>query len=304
MKEIRTDFANEEEKKQFVSDTEAVFEDLLSRSVERIAGEEGVRIVTVSGPSCSGKTTASAKLERALERNAREVHVISIDDFFLGRSYLVQKSEGRGKKLDFDSPETIDCDALAAVVEEIFAMREVNVPIFDFVSGERAGYRRLPPPEERDVYIFEGIQAVYPNVTALFGTHPYRSLYISVEEDVKLGDTVITRDRLRFLRRLVRDAHKRGASPAFTFRLWDTVRENEIKNIMPFRKNADLTINSYIAYEVNMLRDEAMNLLSSADDIASEYLSVRDFYLSLLESIPSVSPAYLPPHSFFHEFLG
>lgn len=303
MKKIRTDFTSESEKKAFVLESEAAFETILSSSVASIAAKPGLRLVTVSGPTCSGKTTASSKLETELEKKLKQVHVVSIDDFYLDRDVLLTRATEQGTKPDFDSPDSIDTETLKETTEMIFSGGDVTVPVFDFITGKRSGFRTIAAPADDDVFLFEGIQAVYPSVTSLFREHPLSSVFISVGEDAGYGDVFFGRNEIRFLRRLVRDNRFRGATTDFTFHIWETVRSNEKVNILPFASTCEFVLRSYLPYELNMLKPFAVRLLS---DISpdSDYRRTADELIRKLSGLEEISPEYLPQKSLFREFLG
>lgn len=303
MRTIYTSFKSENEKKDLVLREDRAFLSRVSEAVSRLAGEPDLKVITVSGASCSGKTTTAELIDASLERGGRRVHTISLDDFFFSRSELMDRAEKSGGELDFDSPETLDIPALYELTEAIFTGGRMFVPRFDFKTGERVGTCDLGYPCPEDVFLFEGIQAVYPVVTALFGRHPFRSVFLWVGEDAGYGDTVFSLDEIRFLRRLVRDSRFRNADTAFTFRIWETVRANEEKHIFPYSGVCDHMISTYHAYELNMLRDEAIEQLSSIDKDSVWYGAARDL-IARLSPIPPISPAYLSERSLFHEFLG
>lgn len=302
MEKIITDFQNETEKRRLVEIGEADFEARLDTAVGEIVSRDALRIVTLSGPTCSGKTTASAKLETELRQHGHRVHVISIDDFYLNRELLLSRAAQLGKRPDFDSEETIDFDALRSTVEQIFCAQAVSVPQFEFASGSRTGWRRIDT-REGDVFLFEGIQAVYPLVTSLLREHSFTSIYISVEKDAACEGAFFPREDIRFLRRLVRDARFRASSPEFTFHLWETVRENELRNILPYADGCDVRICSYLPYELHMIRPFAEELLQQIKE-GSEYREKASQLLEMLSHIPQISDRYLPPNSLFREFLG
>ena len=303
MKTIITNFKNEREKRDLVESEDRAFHSRIDRAVEALAFGTDVRVVTVAGPTCSGKTTTAQKLDSALERSGRRVHTISLDDFFLNRAELLSRAEKTGSKIDFDSPDTLDMQALSDVIEAAFSGEKVLVPRFDFHTGTRVGTVDLGRPSPEDVYLFEGIQAVYPSVTNLFGRHSARSVFLNVGEEAGYRNTVFSSDEIRFLRRLVRDSRFRAAEPAFTFRLWETVRVNEDKHIFPYSDACDVKITTYHAYELNMLRDEAVGLLSSINVGSAWFDSARDL-IERLTPIPSISPTYLSEGSLFREFFG
>ena len=303
MKSLTAHFNNEEEKKEIVARGENLFRARLSSVVDSIAERDDLRLITVSGPSCAGKTTSSAKLERSLEDHGYQVHVISIDDFFLDRDFLVRRAESRGEKPDFDSPDTIDFAAFADVISAISSSRSARVPIFSFQSGSRVGYRTLTPTGKRDVYLIEGIQAVYPEVVACFGKSPFVSLFVSPEVNLSVNGVALCAEDIRFLRRLVRDAKFRNAAPEFTFTLWETVRSNEEKNIFPNLSAVTYRIDSYLEHELYMIAPFAKALLVGITP-DSEHFAKAERYYRMLNSLPEISHTYLPSDSLFREFIG
>ena len=303
MKEFSFAFKNEMEKQALVRFGEERFRTRLSDTVNEIAERSELRLITVSGPSCAGKTMGSAKLEQALRAHGHRVQVISIDDFFLDRDFLTRRAEERGEKLDFDSPDTIDFALLSSVIDAIVSGRSASLPCFSFSLGKRTGYRTLAPAEEDDIYLIEGIQAVYPAVTACFGANPYLSLFICPTVGLRVADESLDAADIRFLRRLVRDAKFRSASPEFTFSIWETVRRNEIVNIFPNLSEIDYTIDSYLAYELPMIRPFAEPLLREITRQSSHYDSAQR-YLRILSEVEPISDGYLPKDSLFREFIG
>ena len=137
MLNARTSFSGEEDKRAYVAECEKKFEHALDCAVEKIISAESNRIITLSGPSCSGKTTTANKIVSEFEERGKRVHVISIDDFYYDRDYLIKQAEKNGTNLDFDSAETIDLDELEMTIESIFCEDSVKIPVFDFKSGKR-----------------------------------------------------------------------------------------------------------------------------------------------------------------------
>ncbi len=303
MKTIVTSFQNENEKRELVRQEDHAFLLRVTEAAATLAEDRDLKLITVSGASCAGKTTTAERLDAELERGGRRVHTISLDDFFFSRSELIERAAKTGSKLDFDSPDTLDLKALSEVAEAIFSGGRLLIPRFDFKSGERVGTTDLGYPRPEDIYLFEGIQAIYPVVTSLLDRHPYRSVFLWVGEDAGYGDAVFSIDDIRFLRRLVRDCRFRNTDPDFTFRIWETVRANEEKHIFPYSDACDFKISTYHAYELNMLRDEAISLLATIEKGSPWYESARDL-IRRLEPIPPISPSYLSERSLFHEFFG
>ncbi len=307
-------FSSPEEGVSLVKENERDFDSRLDRAAAAIAAdcvENGVRILRLSGPTCAGKTTTAGKLTKALEAVGRVVHTVSIDDFFYDRAVLHARAKDHPTgELDYDSVETIDLDTLSQCVHDLFSRGRAEIPNFDFITGDRMGYREMIiPDEENPVFLFEGIQAVYPEVAALFADVPDRSIFINVLKPTVLYDRegkerVFTPDRIRLFRRLVRDEQKRGASPFFTLHLWHSVRANEEKSILPYADACDYVIDSNMAFDIHMLAPELNRILAHPSaDVGPEERADAQMILSDIAGVEGISPACLAPNSLYHEFI-
>lgn len=295
-------FLNEEEKKNYVRACDADFDGRLDAVVKQICGLEGLRYLTLSGPTCSGKTTASKKLISEFAERGRAVKIISLDNFFRDRSVLVSEAEKSGTGLDFDSEKALDLDVLAAFMKDLQAGREVNVPSFDFNEGRCVGYEKLKR-RDGEIIIFEGIQAIYPAFTSLLDDKAHTAkVYITPLAGLQIGDKLIPRREIRLWRRLVRDYRYRSASPEFTFMLWETVTDNEDKNILPYEKDSDFIIDSILGYEPGMLKRELVNILTPIKPDSRYYGKSRQI-LADLEGVDDIDESYLSDISLYHEFI-
>ncbi len=285
--------------RRFVNECEGNLESALTEAAEAVS-RSGSHIITLSGPSCSGKTTAAEKLVHVLSSKGKNVHVISLDNYYYDRDYLESISENG--KIDFDSPKTIDLAFLGETVGEIDSDKKVRIPHFDFKDGKRDGIFEISP-NPNDVYIFEGIQAIYPEVTSLLSHYEYKSIFINVAEGLRLYGAEFGARELRFFRRMVRDYLTRGATPEFTFKLWESVCENEDRHILPFAKDADISLNSLLAYEPFVIKNYLLPRLCEIPR-SSPYRAYSDKICSSFESIPCIDQKYLPEGSLFREFIG
>lgn len=256
---------------------------------EDICRNRGLRIVRLYGPSCAGKTTAARLLVDMFETLGKKAHIVSIDDFYLDRDELLKRSRAKGLKgLDYDSPDTIDCDALHRFAEEIFESREVYCPVFDFKTGCREGYKTLSVDGD-DIFIFEGIQACYPVVKQMLSEHGSASIFIAPLKSVSAGGVDFAPNRLRLMRRLVRDFHFRGSTPEFTFGLWKSVRDNERKNIFPYADESDYRVDTAMPYEVGILKPFLFDVLGKVKEDSEYYEKSKQILDSVqnVEAIPS-----------------
>ncbi len=295
-------FESREQARALVERCEKDFESRLAETVRQVCANEGIRLIGLSGPTCSGKTTTAKKLISHLTSMGKKVHVVSIDDFYLDRAVLTKRAEDDPDiEIDYDSEDTIDFDALKECIAEVFTDEPTKIPKYDFVEGRRIGYITIDP-DENDLFIFEGIQAIYPKVTALFRQYNYKSLYICVESAINVDGIVFEPNELRLMRRLVRDYNFRGASPEFTYYLWDSVRANEDISIFPYASGCDYFINSTLSFEVNLLAPYLRKILPSVP-ADNEHKKDAEALLSKIEGIQEISHEYLIEDSLCYEFI-
>ena len=305
-------FASPAEGIALVGKNERDFDARLNEAASAICADcitHGVKVIRLSGPSCAGKTTTAHKLTSVLEAAGRVVYPISIDDFFYGRDVLGAMAEASPDgKLDYDSVAAIDLPALASCVRDLMERGSTRIPVFDFVTGYAESYRDLTVPAGVEpIFLFEGIQAVYPEVAALFAGIPERSIFINVMKETVLvspdgTERVFTPEDIRLLRRLVRDEAKRGTSPDFTLTLWHSVRDNEEKSIYPNAHTCDYGIDSNMAFDVHMLAPHLRRIMTDQScDGAESAWAAR--ILASVEGVEGIDPACLAENSLYHEFI-
>ena len=269
---------------------------------EDICKNRGLRIVRLYGPSCSGKTTAARLLIDMFEKLGKKAHLVSIDDFFYNRDVLERKSREKGlRRLDYDSPDTIDSEELHRFAEEIFTSSEVHCPTFDFKTGSRVGYKTLTIGKD-DIVIFEGIQACYPIVKQMLSEHGSASIFIAPQKKVSVDGVTLSPNRLRLMRRLVRDYHYRNSTPEFTFELWKSVRDNEKKNIFPYAEESDYCIDSAMPYELGVLKPFLEKILGTVGE-DSEYFEKSRQILDVIKNIETIPHELILDEYLYSEFV-
>ena len=296
----KTVFGSEEEKKRYVNECDRDFEDRLDKMMKEICDIKDIDFLTLSGPTCSGKTTASKKLVSEFSERGKTVKIISLDDFF--RDRVVLEKECGGGRLDFDSEKALDIAELQRFMNDVQTKGEARLPKFDFELARRTHFETFSM-KNADIVVFEGIQAIYPCFTSLFDKSAKRkSLYISVLTDLELNGRAIPPREIRLWRRIVRDFRFRAADPEFSFRLWEGVVHNEDINILPFADNADFRINSLQGYEPCMLKAELTKLLRMIEP-DSRYYQKSLHIMQTLAPLDEISEEYIPENSLYHEFL-
>ena len=300
MIKLSTRIGSESRKIDFIRECENKFEARLDEVCAEVI-RDGVKIIALSGPTCSGKTTTAAKLTKELTKNGADVHLVSIDNFFRERDVLDREAIMQDRSIDYDSVSAIDLDLLAKRTASIIAGDPTELPIYDFKLGKATSSETVDP-DENSVFIFEGIQAIYPEVTSLFGDN-YKSVYICIEDDLEIGDYYFGKRELRLLRRLVRDYKFRGASPEFTFFLWRSVAANEDRSILPYSETADIRINSFMAYEIYLMKTVLPEILALVPDTNPYFAKAYDISRKL-EGLDAIPVEIVPENSLLREFIG
>lgn len=296
-------FLNDNQKREFINECERAFENQINLIIDNIKLRQEIKVLTLSGPTCSGKTITAQKLTGELTTAGKRVYKISIDDFYRNRNEIINEAAKLNKLPDYDTIKSIDFDTFSRCVNDIYDGKNVLLPLFNFKTGIREDY--LPfNPLDYDIILFEGIQAVYPEVSSLLDDRPYISINTNVRDDIKVNDNIFTKREVRLIRRLVRDIRARNASPDSTFMMWyTTVVPNEDKNLLPYEDNAHFKINSLMPYEINVIKPF---LLATLDKLkpGSEYLKTAQSFRERLIGVENINADYIPPESIYKEFIG
>lgn len=286
---------------QLVKAGDAAFEARLASLAEDILADPSIRLLGLTGPTCSGKTTAAAMLTRSLEAHGRAVHIISIDDFYFSKEALLRASREKGRaEPDYDSPETIDLDFMRACTLSLLSGRETRMPRFNFRTGQRERGELLRPAS-RDIFLFEGIQILYPRVDELLRQEGYFSFCVCPVSAIETGGETFLPNEIRLMRRLVRDVIYRAAAPSFTFSIWNSVRENEEKNIFPYIGTCHRTVDSTMPYEIGLLKPYLERYLTPEG--AGQYRNDAAAILSRLAGVQPVPAGLIGADSLYKEFI-
>jgi len=296
---IILDFRQDTDIKEEIIKWESRFENEVKMAADAILSDKNINTVALAGPSCSGKTTTAGKLGALLETAGRRVVSISIDDFYLEENTASDKIYIP----DYESPEALDLGMFNHFIRDIYNGNEAIAPIYDFKERKRVGMRRYVP-QENDIYIFEGIQALYPEIYRSLDSATTKRVYITVASSVTANGMRFEADEIRLLRRILRDYNNRASGPEFTLRLWDAVRDNEDKRIVPQGKAAEIKINSVIPYDLYVMCTEIYDILDTVDLYSPQYPTVSFIKKKLTRIIPyAILESDVPADSLLHEFI-
>lgn len=263
--------------------------------------KDGIRIVLISGPSSSGKTTFRKRLEIQLYVNKLKPVGISLDDYFVNREETPEDEFG---EKDYESLYAIDLELFKSDLNALLADEEISLPSYNFVTGKREYRNRTLQMDDKSVLIIEGIHALNPELTSNLPENKKFKFYVSALTTISLDNhNWIPASDNRLLRRIIRDHRYRGYSAQETISRWESVRRGEEKWIFPYQENADVMMNSAMIYELAALRRHAEPILERVPKSAPEYSEAHRL-LKFLRYFNYITDRELPPTSLLREFLG
>lgn len=259
-------------------------------------------LVLLSGPSASGKTTTSQKIEFEIRKRGIMTHAIGMDNYFktLDPATAPRTAEG---EIDFESPECVDFALMKEHLDRFMSGHPVAVPRYNFSTQQR---EKMPAfirfPTGNDVVIVEGIHAMGETAVGAF-PDAYR-LYISTASDItKDGKEFFFHSWMRLVRRLVRDNLFRGASAEYTLELWDNVCRGEDLHIRPYKSRANFTFDSSFPYELCIMKGFFLKLFEGQPESVLKMGNIAEV-IEDVKQFETIDPSLIPPESLLREFIG
>ncbi|MCL2088297.1 MAG: hypothetical protein FWH14_02325 [Oscillospiraceae bacterium] len=278
-----------------VSEVEREFADTVRQAADSII-DSGHRIVLLSGPSASGKTTTANMLCKYIAERRIDSLTVSMDNFFKGVDHIPILPNG---KKNFDTIDAIDTETLDNCLNQLLRDGQADMPNFNFHIGKRDGYTPVRI-KDNSLIIAEGIHALNPKISENIDESNIFRVYICPHGDFYIDDELVySREQLRLTRRLIRDQAFRGASFGVTFDMWENVINSEKIYITPYMDNADIQINSVHAYEPLLYRDRFSRILSRDTECHTQLIPI----IRALYPFAKIKPD-LPDGSLIREFLG
>lgn len=260
-----------------------------------------IKLVLIAGPTSSGKTTTSKKLEIYLKAKGVKTHQISVDDYFIDRDKTPKNKDG---SYDFESLKAIDVNLFNKDLSKLLSGQKLLLPEYNFVVGKREYKKKWLEVKPDDVIIIEGLHALNDDLTMVVERNEKYKIYVSplTQLNVDNHNRVHTSDTRR-LRRIVRDNQYRGYNASDTLHMWKDIRESEEKNIFPFQDDADVVVNSALIYELGVLKTFAEPLLFSVDENDDVYPEAIRL-INLLRNFLPIPTDEIPQDSVLREFIG
>lgn len=273
---------------------------LLNIAEEIVLNKDIYKVILLSGPSSSGKTTTSMKLSLYLKSLGLNPTHLSMDDYFLERE---ETPLGPNGKPDFESLKAIDIKLFDNQISKLLKGTKVTVPTFNFITGKKE-YKRNIQIKQNDILIIEGLHALNEEILKNIPKKNKFKVYISPLTYLNIdNDNRISMTDLRLLRRIVRDNKTRGYSPSMTLNNWEDVRIGEEKYVFPYQDNANVMFNTSLAYELAVLKTYAEPLLYTVKPDDTEYQTAQRL-LELLKCVLPIPSETVPQISIIREFIG
>ena len=295
--EIKLVNAAAADKVSFIRHCEFEYESRIYAAAKEIMST-GKRIVMLTGPSASGKTTTSNKIAEKLRTMGKNAQVLSMDNFFKNPECYPRLADGTK---DYENVHAVDIELMDKCLKEILETGKSVMPMFDFKTE-----RRVENAIEMDIgdgiIIVEGIHALNPLVLGDLPRDSVFTIYAGLREEYShQGQRVLPTRDIRMVRRMIRDFKHRGHSPEKTIAMWQSVCDGEDKYIKPFKPNADLILDTSFSYEILVMNSALKNLSAGLKDGSAESERLEKL-LKVFNNCDFISEGYLLANSMLKEF--
>jgi len=287
--------------KEFIESNELMFSLNIARVSNEIKNKRDIKLILISGPSSSGKTTTTKRLASYLAAMGYDPIKISIDDYFIDREKTLLDEFG---KRDFESLKAIDVELFNHDLNALMNNEEVKMPFYNFVTGKREESSKVYKLKENSILLVEGLHALNDELTASIDKKYKYKIYLSpfIPLNIDRHNYISTLD-LRLLRRIIRDNRTRGYDVVSTIDNWQVVRRGEEKYIFPYIHQADIIINTALVYEIGVIKVFVEPLLYSVG-VDSIYYEEARRLLSFLKQFYPIAGEYVNDNSILREFIG
>lgn len=285
----------------FIQENEILYDQNMEAIAAKVVNNKKIKAVFISGPSSSGKTTSSKKLALYLKSMGKDTMVISTDDYFVNKVDSPRKADG---SYEFEIVDALDIKLFSTQLKQLLDGEEVLMPKYNFITGEKEFKGKPVSLKSNQILIVEGLHAINEKLNSVIPKNSKLKVYISPFTPIGLDrhNHISTTD-VRFLRRMIRDYQHRGYSAEATLNSWMGMRESEEKYVYPYQKEADIIVNTSLAYEIGVIRTYAEPLLYSISK-TSEYYEEAIRILNFLRCFLNISSEYVPNVSVLREFIG
>jgi uridine kinase len=301
---------NDGEFEEIISASEKMYEIDIENAVEMMKlRKENLRMVIITGPSSSGKTTTTTKIGKRLERMGLKLVTLNVDNYFFDLEMHPRDEFG---DYDFETPQALDMALINEHLADLTAGKQVMIPFYDFKSGRRTDNKTAMQLHENEVILIDSLHGLYADMTMSIPDEQKFKLYLEplLQMKTSSGDYIRWTD-IRLMRRMLRDASHRAYDPRKTLAHWHYVRSSEMRNIIPYIGTTDFIINSAMPYELCIYRARLMDQFEQFvkdykdDPLREDAFTRAERTLNFLKEIPSVvDDTPVPGDSVIREFIG
>ncbi|MGL4424707.1 MAG: uridine kinase family protein, partial [Cetobacterium sp.] len=280
---------------------ETLHDKKITKISEKILEDEDIKIVTIAGPSSSGKTTFSNRLKLHMMASEIKPLMISLDDYYKDREAI--PLDGDGKK-DFETIDALDIGLLNKNLKDLMLGKEVEIPKYDFSTGRKKEKGEIVKIKKDSIIILEGIHGLNNSLIEGIAQNHIFKIYISCLTQLNIDShNRIKTSVVRKMRRIVRDSISRNFNAEETLEMWERVRRGEEKNIFPYQENADVIFDTSLTYEIGVLKPAVERELIKIKMSSPHYDEARKL-LRMLNYFISIPDKYVPDESILKEFTG
>lgn len=295
---------------QIIQESEAAYNEDVENAAEMIASRaEQLRLVIITGPSSSGKTTTTRKIALRLERMGIKLVSMNLDNYFFNLELHPKDEFG---DYDFETPQALDIAQINRDLIKLINGDEIAMPYYDFKTGQRTDKTTYMKLDKGDLILIDSLHGLYPDLTA--GIDPQNAFKVYLEPLLQMKDSEQNYFRwtdIRLIRRMLRDSIHRAYSPQKTLEHWHYVRSSEMRNIVPYHHTADYLVNSAMPYELSLYRSKMLNQFAMWVELYRDnplredaYMRAKRTYKMLNEVEPLEDDTLVPSDSVIREFIG
>ncbi len=294
----------------FVADCEERYTNECRSASQRVLDHgDGVRLIIVAGPSSSGKTTTTIKMEEQLSAHGKKLKAINVDHYFFD---LEKHPKDEFGDYDYETPQALDIDLINEHLEQLLAGKMVRTPHYDFHTGKRTLNVHEMQLADDEILLMDCLHGLYSDMTRNVPDDQKFRLYIETLGQLRneAGDFMRWTDH-RLLRRMIRDSWSRSHDPLDTLTHWHYVRKSELQYIIPFIGNVDFLINSAMPYEFPVLKKKLSHIFPDAVKRYRDDFKRQDAFLRARRIMQFLEPLHtqaddttIPSNSLFREFIG
>jgi len=282
--------------KELINLSETYYDDELAKAGREICEREGkCRVVFLAGPSSSGKTTTANKLKNYIKIHGINAYNLSLDDYFISKDIYTG---------DYDAVEAVDLDLFNSNLKDLLSGKKVEMPTYNFIKGKREYNGNFLKLNENDIIIVEGIHALNEKASQNIDRDKVYKIFLAPLTHLNIDDhNYIHTSDIRKLRRIVRDNKTRGHDATETLTMWNNVFLNEMKYIYPHQDEVDIVINSFLIYEIGVLKTYVEPLLFNISEDSPVYPEAIRL-INFLRNILPLPADDIPNDSVLREFIG